>query len=144
MTGAFDYLPSDEPLDEAPLFYIEPRDRDPRSEHDRQSETVRRLRALGFLVTAIPNARAWGGKAWNRAKAEGVEWGAADLIVGATSGRMACIEMKNGREMPEDHQVRWLNARHRLGFPVAVCRTADAAIRWLATQGFDVEARDAA
>lgn len=132
------------PLDEAPLFYVEPKDRDPASEHARQAQTVKRLRNLGLRVTAIPNARAWGMKAWNRAKAEGVEWGAADLVVCAPGGRTAFIEMKNGREMPEQHQTDWLNSRHRMGFPVAVCRTAGGVVAWLTEQGFIEGVSDAA
>lgn len=138
-----DPFPADEPLREPPLFYCEPRDRNPASEHDRQSATVKRLRSMGLHVIAVPNARVWGLKAWNRAKAEGVEWGAADLVINAT-GLTAFIEFKNGREMPEQHQVDWLNTRHRLGFPVAVCRTADGAVAWLAGQGFLPGVRDAA
>lgn len=133
------------PLDEPPLFSIEPRDRDPRSEHDRQCELVRRLRGLGLKVTATPNARAWGMKAWNRAKAEGVEWGAADLTISATGGLTAYLEMKNGREMPEQHQVDWLNIRHRMGFAVGVFRTAEGAIAFLRERGLlPAEVRDAA
>jgi hypothetical protein len=37
-----------------------------------------------------------------------------------------------------------MNTLHRLGFPVAVCRTAAGALRWLSEQGFPVEVRDAA
>jgi hypothetical protein len=141
---AFDYFPADEPLTEEPLFFVEPKDRDPASERERQARLVRRLRGMGLKVHATPNARQWGNKAWNDAKAEGVEWGAADLTINAPGGRTAYIEMKAGRTMPEGHQVRWLNARHKLGFPVAVCRTAAGALAFLRDNGFPVEVRDAA
>ena len=126
------------PLHQWPLFHIDDRDRDPASEHARQAEFVKRCRARGWCVTAIPNARAWGMKAWNRAVAEGAEWGASDLIVTADGGRIAFLEFKNGREMPAQHQVDWLNRQHRLGFPVGVFRRADSAIAWLIEQGFPV------
>jgi hypothetical protein len=131
------------PLTEAPLFYVQPKDRDPALEHDRQSELVRRLRAAGLHVIAIPNGRAWGAKAWNLAKAEGVVWGAPDLIINAR-GRSAYIEMKSGTGAINQHQVEVLNSLHRLGFPVAVCRTADGAIAWLEGRGFSVGVRRAA
>jgi hypothetical protein len=126
------------PEDLAPRFFVEPRDKDPASEHKRQAEFVRRCRARGWNVTAIPNARAWGMKAWNAAKAEGAEWGASDLIVTAQGGLTAFLEFKNGSKTPEQHQVDWLNRQHRMGFPVGVFRTADCAITWLLEQGFPV------
>lgn len=132
------------PLNEPPLFHIDARDRDPASEHKRQSELVGKLRARGLSVTAIPNARFWGMKAWNRAKAEGAEWGAADLIVNAPGGLTAYIEMKNGRADPDQHQIDWLNSRHKMGFAVGVFRRADSAIAFLAERGFPVGVRDAA
>lgn len=133
------------PLDQAPLFFVEAQDRDPASEHERQCRVVKRLRALGLKVTASQNGQKWGLRAWNRAKAAGVEWGEADLSVTGADRFCAFIEMKDGRAKPEQHQVDWLNSRHRLGFPVAVCRTADAAVDWLRSVGAPMlEARDAA
>jgi hypothetical protein len=130
------------PLAEQPLFHIDERDREPASEFARQCELVKRLRGAGLHVMAIPNARAWGMKAWNRAKAEGVEWGAADLVVNGPGRLTAFIEMKNGREMPEQHQIDWLNARHRLGLPVGVFRRANSAVAWLREQGFPIRTKE--
>lgn len=141
---SFDYLPDDELLTEAPLFHIDQRDRDTRLEHERQCELVKRLRGAGLRVHATPNARQWGMKAWNRAKAEGVEWGAADLVINGPGGRTAYIEMKDGTEPPKQHQVDWLNSRHRLGFPVGVFRRAESAVAWLESQGFLNTRRDIA
>jgi hypothetical protein len=133
------------PEDMMPRFHVDQRDRDPASEHQRQAELVKRCRARGWFATTIPNARAWGAKAWNAAKAEGAEWGASDLIVTAPGGHIAFIEMKNGTAKPEQHQIDWLNRQHRLGFPVGVFRRSDSAIAWLVEQGFPVrEVRDAA
>lgn len=132
-------------LDEAPLFHVDPTDRDKASEDDRQAEFVRRARALGLKVAATPNERKWGLKAWNRAKRLGVEWGHADVTVGSPGPLLAYIEFKNGTKQPEQHQIDWLNSRHRMGFPVAVCRTADSALAFLSDHGFPIaEARHAA
>lgn len=131
------------PLTEAPLFHIDDRDRDPAGEHARQCAVVKRCRAMGWSVIAIPNARAWGMKAWNKAKAEGVLWGAPDLIVSAPGALAAWIEMKNGREMPEQHQVDCLNSLHRMGFPVGVFRRADSVIAWLLQHNFPTRAEAA-
>jgi hypothetical protein len=138
-----DPFPPDEPLTQAPEFPVEPRDKDPRSERSRQSQLVRQLRKSGLKVHATPNARDWGPKAWNDAMAEGVEWGAADLTVNGPGGRTAYIEMKNASEKPKQHQVDWLNSRHRLGFPVAVARSAGWAIEFLRGAGFELGGRDA-
>jgi hypothetical protein len=44
---AFDHLES--PLDEAPLFFVEERDNDPRPEIDRQAEFIKAARKAGRL-----------------------------------------------------------------------------------------------
>lgn len=133
---AFDYFPADEPLTEEPLFWIEPRDSDPRSEDDRQGEFAKAIRSRpGVRIAAILNDHDWGQKMLNRANKLGAKWGFPDTIIYA-AGRIAFIEFKNGRRMPEQHQVDCLNDLHRLGFPVAVCRTAEGALRWLEGEGF--------
>jgi hypothetical protein len=124
------------PLAEEPLFHIDERDRDPASEDDRQAEFVKRARAAGLRVAAVPNERQWGMKAWNRAKRLGAWWGFGDTIVFARERRVAVLEWKNGTRMPEQHQVDCLNALHRMGFPVGVFRRADSALAWLRAQGF--------
>lgn len=138
-----DYLPADEQLAEPPLFPVDERDRDPKSEHARQCEVVKACRSRGLTVFAIPNARAWGMKAWNKAVAEGVRWGAPDLVI-CGRGQTCFAEMKNGRAMPEQHQVECLNALHRMGFAVGVFRRADSVLAFLGERGFVGEARDAA
>lgn len=142
MTSSWDSLES--PLDAPPRFHIDEKDRDPASEHARQCELVRKCRAAGLKPIAFPNARAWGMKAWNRAKAEGVLWGAPDLVIFGPGRFIACIEMKNGREMPEGHQVDCLNALVAMGFPCGVFRRADSALAWLAELGFPAGVRRAA
>jgi hypothetical protein len=143
--NAFVYLPEHEPLTEAPLFWIEPRDRDLASEDDRQGEFARIIRGTpGVHIAAVLNDGKRGQKALNRANKLGAWWGFGDTIVFAEPRLVAVIEFKNGTAMPKQHQVDCLNALHRMGFPVAVCRTAAGAIAFLRDNGFPVEVRDAA
>ena len=118
-----------------PAIYVEPRDDDPASEDDRQMALVKRLKNCPHLAFhAVPN----GGRQsdWSRLRGErmGVVAGQPDLGLDWTAGS-AVIEMKNGKEMPRPNQVDRLNRLHRMGKNVAVCRTADGAIRWLRSRG---------
>jgi hypothetical protein len=127
--SAFDHLES--PLDEAPLFYIEPRDSDLSLEIDRQAAFVSAARKAGFKVAAITNGEMRGIKALNRANREGAWWGFPDLAVFGPGRFVAFPEFKNGKAMPKQHQIEALNALHRLGFPVGVFRTPGRAMAWL-------------
>lgn len=131
--SAFDHLES--PLDEAPEFYIEPKDNGVESEHDRQSRFVAECRRWGLHCDAVPNARQWGMKAWNKAKREGVRWGFSDLVVTGPGRFTAFVEMKDGKKQPEQHQIEFLNSKVRQGFPAAVIRTPDKGMAWLIKMG---------
>jgi hypothetical protein len=134
-----DFSHLEQPLHEAPLFPIEPRDKDPRSEDDRQGEFARIIRGTaGVSIAAVLNDHDWGQRALNRANKLGAWWGFGDTIVFAGPRMAAVVEFKNGTAMPKQHQVDALNVLHRMGFPVAVARTAEWAIAWLAEQGFPV------
>lgn len=122
-----------------PTIYVEPKDKLPASEDDRQAEfvaTVRRT-APACKVVGIPN----GGKRtlWAAAKAkrEGMHAGWPDVGV-AWADRMVWIEFKNGREMPRPDQIDTLNWLHLRGHAVAVFRTSKAALDWLRQQGAPV------
>lgn len=133
----FDVL--DEPLTEEPLFHIDERDRDPASEDDRQGAFAALVRKTpGLWIASVPNERGWGMRAWNRAKKLGAWWGFPDTIVTAEPRLAAMLEFKNGTRMPEQHQIRCLNALHRMGFPVGVFRRADSAMEFLRRHGFPV------
>jgi hypothetical protein len=143
MASAFADFPADdfnEVLD--PSIYVEPKDRDPASEDDRQGTFVSTMRrvARACRVVAIPN----GAKRtrWEAAKAkrEGMSPGEPDTAITWAKEPSARIEFKNGREMPTPIQVETLNWYHRRGHPVAVCRTAEGAMRWLALIGAPVPA----
>jgi len=138
--SAFDTL-EHEPLYEEPLFFIEPKDRDPADEATRVSifRNVLRSAAPQAMVVGIPNAANRGQWAKNQAKKEGAYWGFPDLVVLAPSGIMspidrplvAFLEFKAGQTMPAQHQIDCLNRLHRMGFPVGVFRNAETAVRFL-------------
>ena len=124
-----------------PAIYVQPKDRDETSEDDRQIALVRRLKnCFGIAFHAVPN----GGRQsdWARLRGErmGVVAGQPDLGID-WSGGSAVIEMKNGAEMPRTNQVDRLNRLHRMGKNVAVCRTADGAIKWLRSIGAPIPER---
>jgi len=139
--NAFAHLPADEPLRETldPGIWVEARDKDSRSEDDRQIAFVRRIKrdCRGIAIHAVPN----GGRQsdWARIRAEkmGVVAGEPDLGLDWKGGA-ARIEFKDGREMPRQNQVERLNQLHRLGKNVAVCRTPEGALGWLASIGAPV------
>lgn len=122
-----------------PDIYLEPRDKGPADEDARQKALINRLKrdcpAVAFH--AVPN----GGRQsdWARIRGErmGVVAGEPDLGFDWPGGS-ARIEMKNGTDMPRPTQIARLNRLHRMGKRVAVCRTVDGALRWLAKQGAPV------
>ena len=131
------------PLDPQPAFPIDATDRDEANELERQAMFVAKARRAGLTVIAIPNGAQRGQKGLNQARREGATWGAPDLIVLAPES-IAFLEFKNGKAKPKAHQVEHLNRLVALGFPCAVCRTADSALAFLAAHGFPVEVRRAA
>lgn len=124
-----------------PGIWIEPKDCDHASEDERQIKLVIRLKRCPALAFhAVPN----GGRQsdWARVRGErmGVVAGQPDLGIDWLGGS-AVIEMKNGTEMPRPNQVARLNRLHRMGKNVAVCRTADGAMKWLALIGAPIGER---
>lgn len=132
----------DGPLDGKlhPAIYVEPKDNDAASEDARQAVFVATMRRLANAcrVYAVPN----GGKrsVWAAAKAkrEGMLAGEPDTGVTWADAPTARIEFKAGRTMPTPEQIEALNWYHLRGHPVAVCRTAEGAINWLASIGAPV------
>lgn len=132
--------PVDEPLD--PGIWVEPTDKDPASEDDRQKALIRRIKrdcpALAFH--AVPNGGRQSDWARLRGEAMGVVAGQPDLGFDWPGGA-AVIEMKNGTEMPRQNQIDRLNRLHRMGKWVAVCRTVAGALVWLSEAGAPVVIR---
>lgn len=133
--ASFDYLPADDFERPDEPWPIEPRDKDPRNEHQRQVAVVALLRKQGLIVYAVDN----GGRMSQALKLwkwrQGVTRGALDLEVKWSPGRSAVIEMKDGTGMPTRDQRGMLNALYRAGVPCAVCRTTEGALRFLRGAG---------
>jgi hypothetical protein len=98
---------------------------------------MRRI-ARGCRVIAIPNGAKRSRWEAAKAKREGLVSGEPDVAVTFADNLTARIEFKNGREMPSPNQVEALNWYHRRGHPVAVCRTCEGAMSFLASIGAPV------
>lgn len=139
-----DWSALESPLSQEPMFFIEPRDKDPRPESDRQQEWVASARRDGLHVCAVLNGEKRGQWALNLARKLGAWWGFPDAIVLGGGAFIAFIEWKDGTEMPKQHQVDCMNLLHRLGFNVALFRNAAPAMDWLRECGAPTRARVAA
>jgi hypothetical protein len=126
-------------LDEG--IYVEPKDRNPASEDTRQSTWVSLMHktARACLVFAVPNGARR--TRWEAAKVkrEGLHTGFPDTGVLWVDGQ-AYPEWKNGKDSPSDAQIETLNWMHRRGIPVAIVRTPEGCMRWLASIGAPVPA----
>ena len=123
-----------------PAIYVEPKDRDPAKEFDRQAAWVKLMRRTcrSCLVFAVPNGTNIPSRAGRaRVKREGMHTGFPDNGILWADGD-AFIEWKDGRGDPTDSQIETLNWLHLRGHPVAVCRTPEAAMRWLKSVGAPV------
>lgn len=123
-----------------PGIWIEPKDRDGRSESQRQSAWVSTMRkhARACLVFSIPNGthiRSNMGR--SKVKREGLHSGFPDNGVLWADGA-AYPEWKDGRGDPSDNQVDTLNWMHRRGIPVAIVRTEAGCLGWLRRIGAPV------
>lgn len=124
------------------LYHIDERDRDPRSEFDRQRALLSALhrQAPAIDVIAIPNAGR--GTDWERVRRfnEGARAGALDLLLVwdptlPNHRGVAFIEMKSGTGMPDKNQHDRLNRYCRMGHNAAVFRQEGSAIAWLRSIG---------
>lgn len=128
-------------------WHLDPRDKDPRSEGQRQLGVLKMARmicpSLDFI--AIPNAGKRSQWEASQRKREGMTAGALDLVVtwepqwaagvyGWVPG-IAFVEMKNGTTMPDDNQRDRLNMYHRWGFRCGVFRQERSLMRWLKDAG---------
>lgn len=139
----FDFSTLDEPLDKLALdpgIYVEPKDRDPAPEEDRQALFVNLMRrhARACRVYAVPNGAKRSQWEQNKAKREGMAAGEPDTGISWADAPTARIEFKNGTSGPTQNQIEALNWYHLRGHPVAVCRTAEGAMRWLRSIGAPV------
>lgn len=124
-----------EDTDDLPWF-IEPKDKDPASEIQRQALFLSRLKALAPAVDAlaIPNA----GKStdWERIQRwrEGARRGALDLVITWNRG-VFFAEFKDGKSMPTKDQRERLNRYYRMGHHCGVYRNPDTLLEHLRSLG---------
>ena len=144
--NAFAYLPDDEPLTEAPLFYVEPPDgRRDWPEHARQAVFLDLLsRSRGIEAWPVPNA---GKRNPSKARAERIRGGVFDTTVTQSQApNLAVVEFKGydkhgqpGKLRP--NQIEFGNRMFRLGVPVACFFSPQRALAFLRDNGFPVEVR---
>lgn len=132
----------DEPLKAVPRFYIEPKDKDPASEFERQTAFVKHMRKYcpNCMVMAVPNGSH--DSDWSRLRkhAEGLHKGWPDLEIVWNHGTYR-PEFKNGLKMPSQAQVDTLNRLHDMGFHVGVYRNGATLLQHLADAGAPVNIR---
>jgi len=144
MDSAFTYLPSDAPLRSTldPGIYVEPKDKGPASEGERQATYIAYMRRCEkhVLAHAVTNAAKRTRWVAAKVKREGLYTGWPDTEAHWNRGH-GLIEFKNGTAMPDQDQISVLNRLHEMGHNVAVCRTMEGAVRWLRSVGAPLTAR---
>lgn len=150
MTDAHVPADLDDPLDEAPLFFVEPV---PRLVQDRKLSEISRavifrrlMRTLAPSCSVDANANA-GKRNPRQAMREGVKAGLPDYTIAWPGGGIAFVELKGfssggrpGKLSPA--QIAWGNRMVRLGHHVACFYEPLAAIAWLGSLGAPIrEAR---
>ena len=121
-----------------PAVYVEPNDKSSVKEEARQALVIAHLRrhAQRIITFAVPNAtRSTASKL--KQYREGAIYGAADLVCAWTGG-VAFIEMKAATTKPRANQIEFLNELAKREHHVAVCRSVQGAVNWLASIGAPV------
>lgn len=131
----------DDMLKPVARFTIEPTDRSPASEIERQTTFLGllRMQAPTVMAWAVPNGHNRGLKDRVKAKKEGLRAGVADLTVVWNHG-VAFLEFKTGTGKPDDNQVDLLNYLTDAGHHCAVVRSPEFALHLLAEWGAPVRA----
>lgn len=124
------------PLKPVPRFTVEPKDKGPSSEIERQTTflALMRIAAPDVMIWAVPNGHNRGVKDRVKAKKEGLRAGVPDLTICWNHG-VAFLEFKNARDNPADNQVDLLNYLQDAGHRCAVVRTPEFAMALLAEWG---------
>jgi hypothetical protein len=83
------------------------------------------------LLFHIPNGGKRGKVEAARFKAAGVKAGVPDLFLPVPRGQYhgLFVELKAGKNKPDEAQTAWLTELGRMGYRTAVCYTLDEAIR---------------
>lgn len=128
---ADDFDAPDEP------WFVEKKDRDPRSEFTRQNAFVNHMRRLApaVIVYAVPNGARLSDWQKLRRWGEGAVAGALDLEIKWKPGRCFVAEFKDGKGMPDKAQRDMLNRLYRAGVPCGVYRSKETLMQHLRAAG---------
>ena len=110
-------------------WFIEPKDKDSKSEIQRQALFLSRLRTLAPAVDALAIPNAGKSTEWERLARyrEGARRGALDLVITWKFG-VIFAEFKNGTSMPSKDQEERLNRYFRMGHHCGVYRKPETLI----------------
>lgn len=119
-----------------PAWFCEPRDKEPRSEFERQRAFVNYMRrnAPSVMVVAVPNGSK--GSDWEKIRKwqEGAITGMTDLAILWRSG-VFLPEFKDGTSMPRKSQCDVICRLHAMGFRTGVYRQPATLIAHLRDAG---------
>lgn len=125
MSALSSLFPEHQELHEAPLFFIEPRDRLALSEDKRQQAVVAACRRLGLFVAHIPQSGRRSDYERTRLHRNGAIAGVPDLVIHWYGGTYYA-EMKNGTDGPSRAQIDVMNDLTRRNIPCGVHRGWDS------------------
>lgn len=94
-------------------------------------------------IVAVPNAAKRSQWAAAQAKREGLAKGFPDVICIAPCGLIAFIEFKSAKGRVSEPQTEWIELLNRYTFPAAIARSAEAAIAFLRSNGFQIRGQAA-
>jgi len=120
MSALLDF-PLHEELSEPPLFFIEPKDRLPFSEDERQRAVVAACRRLGLFVAHIPQSGRRSDYERTKLHRNGAIAGIPDLVIHWPGGTYYA-EMKDGKGSPSRAQIDVMNDLSRRAIPCGVHR----------------------
>lgn len=135
--GLLDF-PVHEELHEEPLFYIEPKDRDPSSEDDRQRAVVAECRRSGLFVAHIPQSGKRSDYERTKLHRNGAIAGVPDLYI-AWFGGQYWAEMKDGKAGPSRPQIDVMNDLTRRNIPCGVHRGWESLVPRLIQAGAPIK-----
>lgn len=118
-------------------WWIDAKDRDPRSEEKRQLAFLNAARMMcpAVDIFAVPNGAKRSQWAAMKAKREGMKAGALDLVCTWPGGGVAFVEFKDGSSMPDANQRDRLNMYVRQGHHAGVFRQEKSALEFLRACG---------
>lgn len=97
-----------------------------------QSEIVRHLRRLGYVVYSTPNEGAGGNPVrTGQLVTMGLLPGVADLTVWIGNGRVAYLEVKAEHGVQSEHQRLFQKRCEQSGYPYFVVRSVEEAVKCL-------------